>query len=226
MSHTTNNPGDLLSTYTDAEVIFQVVNGEKRLFEILIRRNNPYLYKLGRCYGFNHEDTQDLMQETYLNAYLHLADFKQMAQFRTWIARIMLNQCYQRTQKSSFKNEIPTNSLPEEKNTLQFTPTPPDNEKLLFNKELGQIIEAALLKIPLDYRLVFSMRELNGMSIHETSQALNISEVNVKVRLNRAKNMLKKELMQLYSPAEIFEFNLVYCNLIVTHTLEQIAQMN
>lgn len=217
------NLTDSFKTYSDQEIIDRVIGGEKQLFEILIRRNNPALYKVGRGYGFNHEDTEDLMQETYINAYLHLKDFKNLAEFKTWIVRIMLNQCYQKNQKSSYKNEIPTEILADDKKPTMFNNNSSDNEKIMINKELGHLIETALLKIPLDYRVVFSLRELNGLSVKATSEALNLSEMNVKVRLNRAKAMLKKELTGLYSPEEIFEFNLIYCDRIVERTMQKIS---
>lgn len=212
--------------YTDQQIIGKILNGEKELFEIIIRRNNPYLYKVGRGYGFNHEDTEDLMQEAYINAYLHLADFKNLSEFKTWIVRIMINQCYQKNQKSSYKNEIPTEISPDEKKSILFNNNSQDNEKIMINKELGHLIETALLRIPLDYRIVFSLRELNGLSVKDTSEALNISEVNVKVRLNRAKTMLKNELTGMYSADEIYEFNLIYCDRIVQKTMSRIASID
>ena len=77
---------------------------------------------------------------------------------------------------------------------------------------LGQIIEEALGNIPEDYRLVFSLREMNGLNVGETAGLLNISEANVKVRLHRAKSMLRNSIEKAYSPKEIFEFNAIYCN--------------
>lgn len=212
--------------YTDQQIINKVLEGEKELFEIIIRRNNPYLYKVGRGYGFNHEDTEDLMQESYINAYLHLKDFKNLSEFKTWIVRIMINLCYQKNQKLSYKNEIPTEISPDEKKSILFNHHSPDNEKIMINKELGQIIELALSNIPLDYRIVFSLRELNGLSVKDTSEALSISEVNVKVRLNRAKTMLKNELADMYSAEEIFEFNLIYCDRMVQKTMCKIASLD
>ncbi len=217
------NLADRFKAYSDMAVIHKILAGEKEMFEILIRRNNPYLYKVGRSYGYNHEDTEDLMQDAYINAYLHLGDFKNLAEFRTWMVRIMLNQCYQKTQKSSYKNEIPTEIKPEEKKNPLFNNNLQDSENLMINKELGQLIESALQKIPRDYRMVFSLRELNGLNVKETAEVLDISETNVKVRLNRAKSMLKNELANMYAPGEVYEFNLIYCDRIVEKVMGRIA---
>ena len=92
-------------------------------------------------------------------------------------------------------------------------------------RELGHIIEDALAEIPFDYRIVFSLREINGLSVLETSQLLHISEANVKVRLNRAKTMLRNEIEKTYSSAELFEFNLIYCDAIVENVMKKINEL-
>jgi RNA polymerase sigma-70 factor (ECF subfamily) len=69
---------------------------------------------------------------------------------------------------------------------------------------------------------VFSLRELNGMSTAETAEAMDISETNVKVRLNRAKHMLREIVEKMYSPEDIFEFNLIYCDAIVNKVMTAI----
>src|SRR3954469_18980906 len=94
-----------LQQYPDTEVIQKILSGECQFYEIIIRRYNPFLYKIGRSYPFNHEDTQDLMQETYLSAYNNLANFQGRSSFKTWITKIMLNHCYHARKKYSYKNE-------------------------------------------------------------------------------------------------------------------------
>ncbi len=146
---------------TESEIIRRIKEGEADLFEVLIRRNNPFLYKIGMSYGYTHQDVEDLMQETFLAAYLNLEKFKQHS-------------------------------------------------------------SKAIIQIPLSYRVVFSLRELNGMSTSETAQALDISEANVKVILNRARHMLRNELETIYSPTDIFEFNLIYCDSVVNKVMKAI----
>ncbi|MGB3075596.1 MAG: sigma factor-like helix-turn-helix DNA-binding protein, partial [Chitinophagales bacterium] len=69
---------------------------------------------------------------------------------------------------------------------------------------------------------VFAMREINGLNVKETAEALDISETNVKVRLNRAKTMLRKEVEKAYNPEDIFEFNLIYCDAMVSRVMNRI----
>jgi RNA polymerase sigma factor (sigma-70 family) len=214
-----------IETITDSDVISKIVEGETELFEILIRKNNPFLYKTGRSYGFNHHDTEDLMQEAFIAAFVNLKKFQQRSSFKTWVMQIMLNLCYRRTHKSSFKHEKPGNTSFNEKTTPMFTTNHhADAHQVIFNRELSHVIETALGRIPLDYRLVFSLRELNGMNTSETAEALDITETNVKVRLNRAKHMLREKIETMYSPEDIFEFNLIYCDKITHHVMNAITQ--
>jgi RNA polymerase sigma factor (sigma-70 family) len=213
----------LFEKYSDAEIVNKVRDGEQALYEILIRRYNSFLYKIGRSYGYNHQDTEDLMQETYVNAYFSLAKFESRASFKTWLTRIMLNGCWQKKQKHSFQKEEATENPLTEKSSPMFHNT--DNtEKTIVNKELGRVLEKALARIPEDQRMVFTLRELNGLSVAETAEALNITESNVKVRLNRAKSVLKTEIEKMYSPADIYEFNLVYCDRMVENVMEKIKK--
>ncbi|MEO9022466.1 MAG: sigma-70 family RNA polymerase sigma factor [Ginsengibacter sp.] len=210
--------------YSDMEIIHKVIEGDVKLYEILIRRYNSFLYKIGRTYKYNHQDTEDLMQDAYINAYYNLKKFENRSTFKTWFTRIMLNLCYQKRQKSSFKNEIIANDIQNEKSDIMFHQST-NNEKITVNKELGRVLENAIHEIPEDYRIVFTLRELNGLSVAETSEALNITESNVKVRMNRARNMLQTQIKKMYSPEEIFEFNLIYCDGMVTRVMVQIQEL-
>ncbi len=212
-----------LEKYSDADVISRVLGGETALYEIIIRRYNPYLYKTGRSYGYNHQDTEDLMQETFINAYTNLKKFENRSSFKTWVTRIMLNNCFQKKKKFSFQKEVPTEFNSYENYNQMFTNGQIDANKELLMKELSRVMENALQQIPAKYKMVFSLRELSGFSVAETSEALEISESNVKVRLNRAKKMLRSEIEKMYSPEDIYEFNLIYCDKIVERVMSAIT---
>jgi RNA polymerase sigma-70 factor (ECF subfamily) len=217
-----NLTAEQFELYTDTEIIDKITTGDTKLYEILIRRYNAALYKIGRSYRYNHHDTEDLMQETYISAFYSLTKFEKRSSFKTWITRIMLNNCFQKKQKFSFKNEMPVADSPAENKLPQFQ-QPVNTEKMIMNKELGHVLENALTKIPEGYRMVFTLRELNGLTVLETTEALSITESNVKVRLNRAKKMLQAEIEKMYSPNDIFEFNLVYCDSMVEKVMLKIT---
>jgi len=209
---------ELYKELSEKEIAQRILKGEKALYEIIVRRFNPYLYKVGRSYNYNHEDTQDLMQDSFIDAYKNLAQFEGRSGFKTWIIRIMLNNCFRKKEKLSFKkeimHEINSNSKP------IFQQKDNDINKIVQTRELGNIIEEALANIQEDYRIVFSLREINGLSIAETADLLNISQANVKVRLNRAKKMLRTEIEKSYIADELFEFNAVYCNAMVKKVMD------
>ena len=205
---------------SDQELVSRIVKGEKPLYEIIVRRYNPFLYKIGRSYNYKHEDTQDIMQDTFVDAFKSLHQFEGKSSLKTWLIRIMMNNCYRKRQKFSFLNEI-SRDLSIDSTPMFMNPSNEIEDKMLM-KELKHCIESALAKIPEDYRMVFSLREINGLNIAETAEILAISESNVKVRLNRSKSMLKKEIQKHYSPTELFEFNMIYCDAVVANVMGRI----
>lgn len=211
--------------YSDEEIISLIRDGNPAMFELLIRRYNPYLYKVGRSYGFDHQYTEDIMQESYISAYKSLHTFESRSAFKTWLMRIMLNHCFKKRQKEKASRVTLAESLSEVYlQTAMNKMNVSDVDKNMINKELINVIEEALQKLPEEYKLVFTLRSINGFSTRETSELLNLTESNVKVRLNRAKALLRKEVERKYSPNEIFEFNLVYCDRIVQRVLDFIIQ--
>lgn len=210
--------------YTDIEIIQKILDGELALFEILIRRNNSFLYKIGRSYNLNHEDTQDLMQDSFIDAFTSLRQFENRASFKTWLIKIMLNNCYRKKQKAGYKNEV-ANEITD-KSIPMFSNQHLSTYNAAINRELNSVIEQAMQRLPLDYRLVFSLREMNGLTVAETAEALSITDANVKVRLNRAKTMLRKEIEKAYTAEDIFEFNLVYCDAITYRVMQKIKSLH
>lgn len=198
----------------DIELLHQIIEGNTKMYETIIRRYNPFLYKIGRSYSFNHQDTQDLMQETYIDVYRNLSKFENRSSFKTWITRIMLNQCYHKRQSVNTKREVSEGQVspPDSYTMLHQNKT---SESQLLNVELSHVLEAAIGEIPENYRLVFALRELNGLNVAETAHALDISANNVKVRLNRAKALLREKINKIYSNEELFEFNCIYCDRMV-----------
>jgi RNA polymerase sigma-70 factor (ECF subfamily) len=138
----------------------------------------------------------------------------------------MLNQCYHKAQKHSFKNEVSTDKVASTKSAPMFLATNhSDTDKAVLNKELSHVIESSLEKLPEAYRMTFALRELTGLNVAETAQLMNTTTSNVKARLNRAKLMLRTEVEKLYSSQDIYEFNLIYCDKIVDSVMKRIAQI-
>ena len=135
----------------------------------------------------------------------------------------MLNQCYHKTHKLSYRKEQATEILPGNSPIMFSNDNYTDNTKSVISREFNNIVEASLAKLPEDYRLTFTLRELTGLSVAETAETMQTTPSNVKVRLNRAKAMLRKEIENTYTPEDIYEFNLIYCDRIVDAVLKRIA---
>jgi RNA polymerase sigma-70 factor (ECF subfamily) len=163
------------------------------------------------------------MQDTHVSAYTELPKFEHRATYKTWISRIMINKCLYKLKYGYFRYEMPS----EQKQGSNVQPMhmkvkENQTEQMVLNRELTTVIEKSLQNIPVNYRTVFVLREIEGFSVAETAELLNISSVNVKVRLNRAKALLQKEIEQFYTHVDVYSFNLIYCDAIVHKVFEKI----
>ena len=212
-----NHQVEVSGNAPDKEVISRVLGGEKELFALIIRRHNQRLYRVGMAILNNDTDVEEAMQISYINAWEHLNNFKFMSSFATWLTRIMVNECLRVKRRKKFveMKEETINGYGE-KNTQ------PNAFSRLINEELKVALERAINELPEKYRTVFILRELENMSIAETRECLAISEVNVKVRLNRAKSMLRDSLGAVYRSAGVFEFHLSRCDKMVEKVMAEI----
>ncbi|WP_222165195.1 sigma-70 family RNA polymerase sigma factor [Edaphocola aurantiacus] len=203
-----------LNPLSDEEIIGRILAGEKRLFELLIRKYNQRLFRIGVSILEIETEVEDAMQTAYVSAYLHLADFENRSAFGTWLVRIMLNQCYE--QKRQLQRRLASPEQPEHYIIMNT----PSNQ--LINKELGNVLEQAIAQLPDKYRLVFILREIENLSVQETSETLDIEASNVKVRLNRAKTMLRAHLHS-YMQEHVYAFHLDRCNNMVSRVFRHLS---
>lgn len=210
---------------TDGEVIQHVLLGNKNAFEILMRRNNQLLYRTIKGILHDDQEIQDVMQETYIKSYINLSSFKGSSKFSTWLIQIGINEALARHKKSK-KNEIYTDynqSLELEMNQIQDINKNPDN--IILQEELKGILENAIEQLPSEYRVIFLLREIEGLNNQDIANSLDITTNNVKVKLHRAKNFLKKELLKSASKASLFEFGNVKCDLLVEKVMKCISMI-
>jgi RNA polymerase sigma-70 factor (ECF subfamily) len=163
------------------------------------------------------QDIEDAMQEAYIKAYRQLATFERRSAFPTWITRILINECLMKKRQITKAGAA---LLPEEmllRHSDAHTP-----EKKVMNNELKRILEHAIATLPEKYRIVFIMREIEQMSVSETTDVLEITDGNVKARLSRAKEMLRNNLLAEYPASQLFEFNAVRCDRIVSNVFARI----
>jgi RNA polymerase sigma-70 factor (ECF subfamily) len=202
----------------DAEIIEKILEGNKDQYALLMRKYNQRLYRICKGYLKDEAEIEDVMQDAYINAFQHLQGFEKRSQFSTWITRIAINECLQRLKQINRLQRFDINEENSELMNIQHI----DPEKQSLNRELKELLETAILQLPEKYRFIFIMREVEKMSTEETSAVLDLSESNVKVRLSRAKEMLRNTLMSTYPAGELYEFNLIRCERIATNVLSRI----
>jgi RNA polymerase sigma factor (sigma-70 family) len=208
-----------IDSISDHDLILEILNGNKKKYEILIRKYNRQLYRVAKGILWSEEGIEDVMQEAYIKAYKKLRDFEMRSSFNTWITRILINECLMR--KRAGKNKIHL-SIDDPSQHHQTHINNLNPEKKVINKELKTLLESAIERLPEKYRIVFIMREIENISVTDTTQALQITETNVKARLSRAKEMLRTTLTSSYPVSELLDFNLVRCERIVQNVLSRI----
>lgn len=203
------------SKMTDTVVIRRILGGEKELFEILLRRYNQTLYRAVRGYLRDEDAINDAMQDAYLKAYSKLEQFRGDAAFSTWLVRIGINEALLRIRQQKKSQELDTIiQLPD---THQMNP-----EKQTIQLETRQLIEKAIDQLSEKYRVIYILREIEGMSNSAIASCLGLSDSNVKVRLHRAKQLLKEALLKLSADATLFEFGNTRCDRIVDEVMRRI----
>ena len=212
------------SKLADDQVVSRVLGGQKELFEILLRRYNQTLYRVLRSYLQDENDVKDALQETYLNAFSKLCQFRGDATFSTWLIRIGINQALQRI-KLAKKHRVV--NLEDENGDLnsehQLTDKNQMNpEKQMIQHETSMLVEKAMDGIPEKYRIVYMLREVEGMENSQISACLGLTESNVKVRFHRARKLLKGMLYKLSSEKEVFEFGESHCDRVVDYVMDHI----
>ena len=210
----------------DSEVVRRVLAGEVELFEIIMRRYNQRLYRATRAILGDEVEAEQVMQDAYVLAYTNLAQFAEKAKFSTWLTRIAVNEALGHLRRRSRFVDIDSVAESEKgKRMLSSAERTPEQEVL--NNELRNLLEAAVDGLPEHYRSVLVMRDVEGLDTAETAECLAISEETVKIRLHRARGLMRK---QLYARAgvtrqELFSFQKPRCDRIVAEVFKCIRDL-
>lgn len=212
--------------WSDEEVVERVKAGHTALYEIIMRRYNQRLYRVARAILRDDAEAEDVMQDAYVRAYQHLDQFARKASFATWLTRIAVNEALSRLK---LRKRIDQLDESEENggNFMGLTETAPDPEAKASVGELSQLLEAALLELPEQYRTVVMLRDIEEMNTSETAAALDLSEENVKVRLHRGRLMIRNWLMERVgvSSKNAFPFMGERCDRVVARVFERLAEL-
>ena len=196
---TEKNPNRKIVKDKDFDLIQAINSGQVEKFHDLVKRYEQKLYNFSLRMCRDPSDAEDMIQDTFLNVFRYLKNFRYETKFKNWLYKVAASTCIKKRRKSKF--------APEKELSLdEFRPSDetevPDHvpdwalmplDKLL-NEELANTINQEILSLPKKYRLVIVLRDIEGFSTAETAQILNLSPSNVKVRLHRARLYLRKKL--------------------------------
>jgi len=215
------DPGS--AALTDAEVVARVRSGETALFELLMRRHNERLFRTLRAILRCDVEAEDAMQECYLRAYRELHTFEGRSRLSTWLTRIGVNLALDRRRRQSRLVFLGSDALEVSLET-SATPGPVTPEAAQVSRELTRLLVTAIDDLPLDYRAVYVLREVEGLGTRETAESLGILEATVKTRLYRARARLREVLAGCAgaSAAEVFRFGGERCNRVVARVLARL----
>ena len=172
---------------TDEAIAARVCAGEVGLFEILVLRHDQQLFRAARAILGNETEAEDALQQGWLLAYSKLGQFAGTSKLSTWLTRIVINEALALRPRLRILEEVEMADSLKDKPSLE--PSPEARAEL---NELARVLENAVDKLPESYRLIFVLREVQGLSTADAAECVGASEDAVKVRLHRAKAQLRE----------------------------------
>ena len=154
------------------------------------------------------------MQTTYLKAFVHLNSFKGESTFLTWITRILINECKMLLRKRKNITSLDSEEVLQKHSTMESV------VEQISKQQVNLWLEKSIIDLPEKYRLVYVTREVNEMSTEETAAALGLSQENVKIRLHRAKSLIRESLMKNVKSEELFSFGSKRCEALTNRVME------
>ena len=192
----------------ERELIELSRNGDADAFARLVRRYESRIFSLAKnvCAGLPAE-AEDVYQETFLTAFKKIRGFRGESELGTWLYRIAANLCFMRHRKKKREPFVPLLDRPHDHDdgkTHQFRDWEPTPEEVAGKKELAEQVAKALAALPVDYRLVLMLRDVEGLSNEKTAEILKLSVAAVKSRLHRGRLFLRDEFERAFGVKESF----------------------
>ncbi|MBB3392740.1 RNA polymerase sigma-70 factor (ECF subfamily) [Rhizobium sp. BK275] len=191
---------------SDPELVVMALARDPAGFRAIMRRYNRRLFRIAR--GILRDDAmaEDALQDAYLKAFRHLADFQGTSAFSTWLTRIVMNEALGRLRKARRTPEMPVDTM--QGRILDFpTGSPIDNpETSMAQRQILKLVEEATDSLPEEFRLVFIARVIEEMSVEETAEMLSLKPETVRSRLHRARALLRRQLDEMIGPIAMDAF--------------------
>jgi RNA polymerase sigma-70 factor (ECF subfamily) len=219
-----------LSQANDAELAIRTARGDQAAFEAMMRRYNSRLFRVARAILRDDTEAEDALQEAYLHAYRRMGEFRGEAQLSTWLTRIVVNQSLMQLRKQKrdrvvvpFSGRSGSQTVDQEIADVADNQTESPSNALL-RAEVRRMLERRIDELPVAFRTVFVMREVEDMTVQETAACLSIPESTVRTRLFRARAMLRQSLERDVdsATADIFGFAGTRCDRIVAAVLARV----
>ncbi|AHG49389.1 RNA polymerase sigma factor (plasmid) [Rhizobium leguminosarum bv. trifolii CB782] len=207
-----------LSTLSDAELVPLAMQGDEPAIRAIVQRHNQRLFRTARAVIRSDWEAEDVVQAAYVRAFTNLGTFRGEAELSTWLTRITLNEALGRVR--SRKNttgieEIDMQTRSRGGEVLQFPSLlcAGDPETELSRSQARQLLEHAVDELPDDFRAIFVLRDVEGMSTDEAASYLGIRPETAKTRLHRARKMMRQSIEKQLSGAfsALFPFDGARC---------------
>ena len=196
---TEKNPTPQQIKDKDFDLIQAINSGEVDKFQDLVKRYEAKLYNFSLRMCRDPSDAEDMIQDTFLNVFRYLKNFRYETKFKNWLYKVAASTCFKKRRKSKFAPEkelsleefLPNDEAEKPDHVPEWALMPLDK---LLNEELAGVINKTIISLPKKYRMIILLRDIEGFSTTETAQILNLSPSNVKVRLHRARLYLREKL--------------------------------
>jgi len=227
-------PQASIKDLTDAELAGRIALGDMVALQYMMRRHNQTLYRTARSILKDDAESEDAVQEAYMQAYRAMDRFRGDAKLSTWLTRIVVNVAIRRARKLNRSAEVidlvadPTDAREMGGESLEAdmdTRAPEQPEHATLRAETRHLIEAKINQLPDVFRTVFVLRAIEEMTVTETAVCLDIPEATVRTRYFRAKGLLREALAREidFSLGEAFSFAGDRCDRIVAGVLRQLG---
>ena len=230
MARLPTSPQPAAGPASDIDLATRIGAGDQRAFEALMRRHNGKLFRIARAILRDDAEAEDALQDGYLDAYRRIDNFRGDAQLSTWLARIVINQALMRLRRQKRERvvvpigdrqgrdaDLTTADIADDKGE-----SPPD---ATLRAEVRRLLERRIDELPVAFRTVFVMREVEDMTVEETAACLSIPAATVRTRLFRARALLREALARDMDPAtvEVFGFAGARCDRIVERVISMLT---
>jgi RNA polymerase sigma-70 factor (ECF subfamily) len=202
--------GAELEPHPDVALVARVRAGDVSAYDELVRKYERQIFRIAQHITQNREDAEDVMQDAFLKAYEKLEQFQGNSKFYTWLVRIAVNESLMRLRKRrtgkmvSIDEDIETEEGSVPRDLADWAPNPEQNYT---QAELAKILRKTIKGLPPGFRVVFVLRDVDGLSTEETAESLGLSVPAVKSRLLRARLQLRERLSRYFrrktAPKEI-----------------------